>query len=154
MAEQSRITVRPPDTGTVEIAFVLLVLQSAFGFVSALGMLALAAATGALPAMGGGVLFAFAVPAVILVLAFGVARLHRSAWIGALVFEGFDLLGALFRLAIHAYSVTSLVGLTVNLLIPAVVVGLLVTRRTRAAIAGRTAEPVVAQRDTNLRDAA
>ena len=124
---------------TLDIAFVLLVLQAAFGFVAALGTFVLAATTHSLGLFGGALLFAVAVPSALLLCAFGVARLHRSAWFCVLGFEAIELLGALFRLLLRAYSVTSLVGLLANLVLPALVVVLLATPSARRAIAGRPA---------------
>lgn len=124
---------------TLDIAFVLLVLQAAFGFVAAFGMFVLAAATGSLGPAGGALLFAVAVPSAVLLCAFGVARLHRWAWFCVLGFEAIELLGAVFRLLLRAYSATSLVGVLANLVVPALVAGLLLTPSACRAIAGRPA---------------
>lgn len=121
---------------TLDVAFVLLVLQAAFGFVAALGMFVLAAATHSLALAGGGLLVAVGVPGALLLCAFGVARLHRWAWFCVLGFEAIELLGALFRLLLRAYSATSLVGLLTNLVVPALVAGLLLTPSARRALAG------------------
>jgi hypothetical protein len=129
---------RSGSTDTIDVAFVLLVLQAAFGFVAALGMFVLAAATHSLGLFGGALLFAVAVPSALLLCAFGVARLHRWAWYCVLGFEAIELLGALFRLLLRAYSTTSLVGLLANLVVPALIAGLLLTPSARRAIGRRT----------------
>lgn len=135
MAAVERDNVRV-SAETVDLAFVLLVLQAAFGFVAALGMFVVAALSRSLALVGGGLLVAVAVPSAVLLLGFGVARLHRWAWFGVLGFEAIDLLGGLFRLAVHAYSATTLVGLLTNLVVPALVAGLLLTPSARRALAG------------------
>lgn len=126
-----------PATGrggdTADIAFVLLVLQSAFGFVSALGLIAFARFGAAGAGAGPAILISVGVPLAVLGLAAGVAGRHRWARIGTLIFEGLVLAGSLLRLVAGRGSTLNLVTLLVTLVIPLTVGGLLLTHGVRGA---------------------
>ncbi len=107
-----------PDTGTIDVAFVLLAVQASIGIFAALTMLVIGAATGALPLMGSALLIAILWPAGALALAAATARLHRWARRGVLVYEGLALAAWAFSLLFSARDALHLMDLVTGAVLP------------------------------------
>jgi hypothetical protein len=128
-------TQEEPAPGSLEIAFVLLLLQTAFGAVSTLGTVVIGAAFGALPALGGPILLGLAGPALTILLGVGVGRFRPWARNAAVVYETLLLLGFFARLLIGGSVAFGLVPLLVEFVVPAAALGLLLNRSARGALA-------------------
>ena len=130
---------REPDADLVEIGFVLLLLQSGFGFISALGLLAYASISGGAMRSILSLSIAFGAPAVLLVLAAGVEHGRRWAGVATLLFEAVVLLGALLRILTGQGHTLTLVDLITTVAIPLTVGGLILVARRHAGRRRKTA---------------
>ncbi len=123
------------ETGTLDLAAVLLVMQAAFGLVSAVGLMVIAFAIGASPFTGMALVVAVGVPMLAIVTARGITRRRRWARNVAVVYELIVLLGAIFRLIIDGSVALSLVVTLTSMVIPASVVLLVLSPSARRAVA-------------------
>jgi hypothetical protein len=129
------------DEGLIDIAFVLLLLQGAMGFVSTLGVLALGLVTGAIVVLGLDVLLGLGTAGALFVMAPGIAGRRRWARRGAFVYEGLMLMGSIINLVLHLFTARAapgLVPLLTGWLLPGLVIGLLMHPVARAAFNRRT----------------
>jgi hypothetical protein len=133
--EPRPITPTSPDPGPFDVAFVLLLLQTAFGLLAVVGTIVLGIALGALPLIGGSILLGLAGPTVTLVLAVGIARFRRWARTATVVFEALLILGLLVRLAIGRQYALGLVPLLTGVLLPIAILTLLLSRPARRGLA-------------------
>ena len=124
----------------LDVIVVLLVMQSALGWLSVLATFLFAAATGALPFFGGAILVGLVGPVVTLTLAAGLTRQKRWARNGVVAYEALVLLGAAARLLISRGFALQLAPLATGVLLPAVIAGALLSRPARRAFA-KTARP-------------
>jgi hypothetical protein len=123
----------------LDVIVVLLVMQSALGWLSVLATFLFAAAAGALPFFGGAILVGLVGPVLTLALALGLTRLKRWARNGVLAYEALVLLGAAARLLISRGFALQLAPLATGVLLPAVIAGALLSGRMRRAFAKSTA---------------
>jgi hypothetical protein len=124
-----------PDPGLFDVAFVLLLLQTAFGLLAVLGTVVFGIALGALPLLAGPVLLGLAGPTLTLVLAGGIARFRRWARNTTIAYEVFLLLGILLRLAIGRQYAFGLVPLLTGVALPLTILSLLLSRPARRGLA-------------------
>ena len=133
----------PPNTGTCDIACVLLVLQAGIALVTLLGMVAVAVALGSLAAVGGLVLLALAKVVLQLVLAAGLARLWGWARRMGIAFEIAALAGGMLNLAVGVVPQIDggmgFLALLTNLALPVTVLILLLSPSARRAVHRRPA---------------
>ena len=122
-----------PDTGTLDLAAVLLVMQAGFGLVSAVGLVVLTFFVGASPLVGPALLVAIGGPLMAILCARGLSRLRRWARNGALVYEALILLGAAFRFVIDRGVALSLVVTLTSVVIPLAVSVLVLSPSARRA---------------------
>lgn len=133
-----------PDPGPFDVAFVLLLLQTACGLLAITGTIVFGAALGALPVLGGTILLGLAGPLVTLLLAIGVARFRRWARTAAVVYEALLVLGLLLRLLIGRQYALGLVPLLTGAGLPIAILSLLLSRPARRGInAARQPAPPV-----------
>jgi hypothetical protein len=133
----------PPDSGPFDVAFVLLLLQTAFGLVAILGTIVFAIALGGLPVLAGAILLGLAGPALTLTLAIGVARFRRWARRATIIYQALLLLGILIRLVIGREFAFGLAPLVSGVVLPAAILALLLSPSARHALAAtRTQTPL------------
>ena len=119
---------------TLQIAFVLLCLQAGVGLLATLGAVVFAAVSRSSALLGTPVLVALTVPALELLLGAALVRQHRWARTGLIGLESALALVTLFRLALHAAPGLGLAGVSLGLLVPVAINGLLLSRSGRAAL--------------------
>jgi hypothetical protein len=124
------------DTGTLDLAATLLVMQAAFGLVSAVGLVVLSFFVGASPLTGLALLVAVGVPLLAIIAARAITRQRRWARNVVIVYELVVLLGAVFRLIIDGSVALSLVVTMTSMLVPASVMVLVLSPSARRAVAG------------------
>ncbi len=123
------------DPGPFDVAFVLLLLQTAFGLLAVVGTIVLGVALGALPLIGGPILLGLAGPTVTLLLATGVARFRGWARKATIAYEALLVLGLLIRLAIGRQYALGLVPLLTDVALPITILALLLSRSARRGLA-------------------
>lgn len=112
----------------VDVARVLLTMQSALGLLSVLGTIVFAGFAGALPLFAGAIGFGLIGPALAFILTSGLGRLKRWARNGVIVYEGLIFLAAAARFLIGKSLSIQLVPLMTTLLLPLAISGLIASR--------------------------
>ncbi len=119
----------------LDVAVVLLVLQSAIGLLAVAGTIAFGRVTGDLPNLTRAIGLGLLGPLAALALAVGLGRRKRWARNGAVAFEGFVLLGAVIRIAVGRGASLGLVAALIGAALPIVVLRLALSRPSRLAVA-------------------
>lgn len=132
----------PPDRSAVDVIFILLALQSGFGFVSSVGTIAFAVLGGIPVLLFWGLAVGVGVPATLAVAAFGIQRGRRWAWKLVLVFEALLILGTVLRLLFGLLPQSELLALTTGAALPLLVDALLLSGGVRALFRKPAPEPV------------
>lgn len=141
---------QPPttaDTAGIDIAFVLLLLQSGVYLLSLVGLLVLALFTHAAAGASLSGLLTLVAGIWPLILAGGLAGMHRWARLGAVTFEALSVLSFLFRVVVDHDLGSDLVTLLTGLALPLLVAFLLIGRGARSATARRQGARPELQRD-------
>ncbi|MHB8574014.1 MAG: hypothetical protein ACYDCQ_01660 [Dehalococcoidia bacterium] len=126
-----------PETGTIDIAFVVLLMQGSIGIFTALTQLIVTAYSHSIAGAGPSLLFAFGWPALAVLLGAALVRLHRSARTILFVYECLSVLSWLAALVTSRGAGLALMPLASGALIPLTVILLLRNRSTRTALARR-----------------
>jgi hypothetical protein len=124
---------RQPDTDILDVAVVLLLLQGAIGLLTAIGLLVLVVATGALGMRGGSVLAPAVATVGRFIFAAALARRQRWGLVGAVALNGLTLAGGALTLIVHLKTGIALTTLLSNIVLPVLVMWLLLTPAARAA---------------------
>jgi hypothetical protein len=123
-------TVKPRSVGRerVDVARVLLTMQSALGLLSVAGTIVFAGFARALPLFAGAIVIGLIGPALALMLASGLGRLKRWARNGVIAYEALVVLAAAARFLIGKSLSIQLVPVMTTLLLPLAIAGLIASR--------------------------